>query len=245
MIINFRPCNNLQSSASDTIDVIDENTLVINGVAYQADPSLVTVDPSGPILGGARDPETGILTLSVFYSYCSNDFAIWETPPYRGSTPESFTPTGDPLPGTVVQLTGQTAAQQLAALQTSLVAQVNACLMPLLSAGFSLTLPSGGNPIQFGFSDDLQSDATGILTEIALGQPPTWPYPWPDINSNPVAFQSQADFMAYVGAVRNLKYNTSQTLGAANAAIWAAATAQAAQAAFAAFQAANPIAGGS
>ena len=244
MILNFQPQNSLSAQVSDAVDVVDENTIVINGTAYRADPSLSVIDPAGPVLGGTRDPGTGILTLSVFYNYCTNDYLIWETAPYKGSTPESFTPSGDALPGTAIQLTGQTEAQILASLIPVLVAQVNACLMPLLSQGFSLTLPSGGGPVTFGFSDDLQIDATGLLTEIVAGAPPTWPYPWPDINSATVYFQSAADFMAYVGAVRTLKYNVSQALGAANAAIRAAATVAQAQAAFATFQAANPIPGG-
>ena len=131
MIINFQPCHVIGAQASDTIDVIDENIIVINGVAYQADPSLVTVDPSGPILGGARDAGTGLLTLTVHYQYASADAAVWETPPYRGTTPEEWTPSGNAMPETVIQLTGKTAAQVTAAKLAAQIAELKGQLAAL------------------------------------------------------------------------------------------------------------------
>ena len=136
MILNLHPCHVIGAQASDAIDAIDENTIVINGVAYQADPSLVTVDPSGPILGGARDAATGLLTLKVHYQYASADAAVWETPPYRGTTPEEWTPSGNPMPETVVQLTGQTAAQVTAAQVAAQIADLKGQL-----AALDVTIP--------------------------------------------------------------------------------------------------------
>lgn len=114
MILNFVPHNNSTIWASDTIETLDENTIVVNGVAYRVAGDLVKVSPQGPILSGTRD-NSGILTLSIFYSYASADYFIWETPDengrYRGQTPEVWEPTRRIYDGQVVAISGKTAKE--------------------------------------------------------------------------------------------------------------------------------------
>lgn len=121
MILILNPQKSLASIQSTEIDVVDENTIIIDGIGYHINPNLVELDlAQGQILRGYRD-ESGMLTLSVLYKYSPQDSLIWETPPYRGYDPEIWQPTGKPTPEQLVELTGKTAAELAAqAVQASI-----------------------------------------------------------------------------------------------------------------------------
>ena len=221
---------------SDQIAVIDENTIVINGTAYQADPSLAQITPQGPILAGVRDA-SGVLTLTVFYSYCSNDYAIWETPPYRGIVPETWEPTGGLLPSTIIQLTGKTQAQldadNLSSLQASLVSQVDAYYLQLQNAGFPF------NVNKFGFSQDKVTLATGVKVDLLTGVTLPWPLPWPTVTGSTTF--DQPTFTAFATALSNQVLTVASLVGNAKTAILSATNTADAQAAYDSFAKENPL----
>ena len=84
-----------QSHQGETtrVEVIDENTLSINGEVYEIPADLVSLNPVGPILSGYRD-EDGILWVEVLYQYSPDDRPVWETlredGTYRGSAYEDW-----------------------------------------------------------------------------------------------------------------------------------------------------------
>ncbi len=67
-----------QFAQADTrIEMIDDNTLEVDGEQYSFDPSLVEYDPSGPILEAHRD-STGELYVTVLRQYNTNGWPSWD-----------------------------------------------------------------------------------------------------------------------------------------------------------------------
>lgn len=97
MILKLMPQGGWAESTSITL--IDENCIVIDNEPYTIDPSLVCIDPVGPVLAGERGVD-GELTLTVLVKYADADRAKWEVRgadgKYRGEELEVWLP-GDTL----------------------------------------------------------------------------------------------------------------------------------------------------
>jgi len=118
------------ATQSTVLEVIDDNTILVGGTAYQVPSDQLVTDAQGPIQSGYRDPD-GTLHLVVYGVYCPSDAAIWETPPYRGTAEEDWMPTGASITGLPLILTtgktqddlnAQTKSNTIATLKTQLSA---------------------------------------------------------------------------------------------------------------------------
>ena len=88
MKLKFSPQGGYPESTQ--IEVISENSLIIDGELFEIPEDLIELDPIGPILSGFRDVDG--LHLTILFKYCDADKAIWETPPYRGPEEEEWLP---------------------------------------------------------------------------------------------------------------------------------------------------------
>lgn len=89
MRLLFSPCGGVD--VSTVIEVIDDNTVRIDGEDWSVPSEVVQVDPAGPILAGSRDGD-GVLSLTILVRYRDADKGIWEMPPYRGQEYEDHGP---------------------------------------------------------------------------------------------------------------------------------------------------------
>ena len=96
------------ASVSTKLEVIDADTILVDGTVYQVPVDQVSTDAQGPIQSGYRDPD-GTLHLVIHGVYCNADRSIWETPPYRGTFEETWSEYDNPDHGVpVIITTGKT-----------------------------------------------------------------------------------------------------------------------------------------
>ena len=70
------------SSKDWSCEIIDDNTIVVNGETYSFPIGIPVFDPSEPIMDAHRDA-TGVLELTVLRTYKGGNGPIWDDMQYR------------------------------------------------------------------------------------------------------------------------------------------------------------------
>lgn len=76
--MKIKPSPQRVDGPSSAVEVIDENTLLINGETYEFPVELVQFDPVGPVLSAFRDVD-GVLNVVLLFQYGPESAPVWET----------------------------------------------------------------------------------------------------------------------------------------------------------------------
>jgi len=77
--------------ATHGIEVVDENTIILNGETYEFPPDVVEYDCAFPIMSATRTD--GVLSVHLVVGYCDDDMDYWQTNrPYGQEEWEEFGP---------------------------------------------------------------------------------------------------------------------------------------------------------
>lgn len=81
--MNIKPCPTGGMPESMAIEMVNENTLLIDGEDYIFTPGIVEFDPCGPILAANRD-DAGDLWVTVHVLYSEAHRGNWESKDVNG-----------------------------------------------------------------------------------------------------------------------------------------------------------------